>query len=80
MCTRIQDGALTGSIRDFLGDPGVKDWSRNAADTGSIPGQGTNIPHPAGQLSLCATTREKLSTREKPVRCNEKIPRAATKS
>ena len=33
----------------------------NAGDTGSIPGQGTKIPHTAPQLSLQATTREKMS-------------------
>ena len=30
----------------------------NAGDAGSIPGQGTEIPHATGQLSLCATTTE----------------------
>ena len=40
---------------DFPGGPVVKDPPSNA---GSIPGQGTKIPHAAGQLSTCATTRE----------------------
>ena len=30
----------------------------NAGDTGSIPGQGTKIPHSTGQKSPCTTTRE----------------------
>ena len=36
----------------------VKNPSCNAGDTSSIPGQGTKIPHAAGQLSLCTTTTE----------------------
>ena len=44
--------------RDIPGDPVVKSLPSNAGDTGSIPGQGTKIPHAVGQLSLCATTRE----------------------
>ena len=44
---------------DFAGGPEVKNPSCCAGDAGSIPGQGTKIQHAAGQLSLCATTREK---------------------
>ena len=36
----------------------VKNLPYNAKDTGSIPGQGTKIPHAVGQLSLCTTTTE----------------------
>ena len=43
---------------DFPGGPVVKNLPSNAGDAGSIPGQGTNIPHAAGQLSPHATTRE----------------------
>ena len=43
---------------DFPGGPVVKNQPSNAGDVGSIPGQGTKIPHAAGQLSLCATTTE----------------------
>ena len=43
----------------------VKNPLSNAGDMGSIPGQGTTIPHAAGQLSPCATG---------------KSPRAATKT
>ena len=43
---------------DFPGGPVVKNPPYNAGDAGSIPGQGTKIPHAAGQLSLCATTTE----------------------
>ena len=31
-------------VRDFPGDPVVKNLPCNAGDTGSIPGQGTKIP------------------------------------
>ena len=44
--------------RDFPGGPVVKNLPYNAGGTGSIPGQGTKIPHAAGQLSPCATTTE----------------------
>ena len=36
----------------------VKNLPSNAADVGSIPGQGTKTPHATGQLSLCAATTE----------------------
>ena len=42
--------------RDFPGGPVVKNPPYNAGDAGLIPGQGTKIPHAAGQLSLRATT------------------------
>ena len=43
---------------DFPGGPVVKNPPYNAGDTGSIPGQGTKIPHAVGQISPCATTTE----------------------
>ena len=43
---------------DFPGGPVVKNMPSNAGDTGSIPGQGTKIPHAVGQLSLSTTMRE----------------------
>ena len=68
------------------GGPVVKNPSCNAEDAGSIPGQGNKIPHAAGQLSPCATTREPVccnyrahvlwslhaTTREKPAHCNKR--------
>ena len=36
----------------------VKNLPYKAEDAGSIPGQGTKIPHAAGQLSPCVTTTE----------------------
>ena len=36
----------------------VKNPPYNAGDMGSIPGEGTKIPHAAGQLSPRATTIE----------------------
>ena len=47
--------------RDSLGVPVVKNSPCDAEDTGSIPGQGTKIPHAAEQLSLHTTTGEPLS-------------------
>ena len=44
--------------RDFPGGPVVENLPSNAGDTGSIPGQGTKIPHAAGQLSPCTATNE----------------------
>ena len=43
---------------DFPGGPLVKNLPSNAGDMDSIPGQGTKIPHAAGQLSLHTTTIE----------------------
>ena len=43
---------------DFPGCPVVKNPPYKAGDAGLIPGQGTKIPHAAGQLSPCATTTE----------------------
>ena len=43
---------------DFPGGPVVKNLPSNAEDVGSILGQGTKIPHAAGQLeSPRATTK-----------------------
>ena len=36
---------------DFPGEPVVKNLPSNAGDVGSIPGQGTKIPHASGQLN-----------------------------
>ena len=36
----------------------VKSPPYNAGDAGSIPGQGTKIPHVVGQLGPCVTTTE----------------------
>ena len=46
------------SLWDFPGGPVVKNPPSNAGDTGSIPDQGTKIPHAVGQLSPGATTAE----------------------
>ena len=47
-------------FRDFPGGPVVKNPPSNAGDVGLILGQGTKIPHAAGQLSLCAATTEHM--------------------
>ena len=44
--------------RDCPGGPVVGSRPSNAGDMGSIPGQGTRIPHASEQLSPCATTTE----------------------
>ena len=43
--------AKLGKKWDFSSSPVAKSLPSNAGDTGSIPGQGTKIPHAAGQLS-----------------------------
>ena len=45
-------------MRDFPGGPVVKNLPCSAGNVGSIPGQGTKIPHATGQLSPRATTTE----------------------
>ena len=41
--------------RDFPGHPGTKNLPSNSGKGGSIPSQGTKIPHAMGQLSLRST-------------------------
>ena len=41
----------------FPGGSVVKNLPCNAGDAGSIPGQGTKIPHAMEQLSICAAIR-----------------------
>ena len=43
---------------DFPGGPVVQNPPYNAGDAGSIPGQGTKVPHAVGQLSPRVTTTE----------------------
>ena len=38
-------------MEELLGGPVVKNLLSNVEDTGSIPSQGTKIPHASGQLS-----------------------------
>ena len=64
--------------RDFPGGPVVKNPPSNAGDVGSIPGQGTKIPHATGQLSLSATTTELTCLNERarvpPMRPGARVP------
>ena len=46
------------SFRDFPDGPVVKNLLCNAGAVGSIPGQGTKIPHALKQLSLPTVTTE----------------------
>ena len=46
----------------------VKNPPYNAGDVGLIPGRGTKIPHAAGQLSPCATTRAHVLQTTEPTR------------
>ena len=43
----------------------MKNPPSNAGEVGSIPGQGTKIPHAAVQLSTCATTTELVRVNER---------------
>ena len=43
---------------DFPGGPVVKSLPSSAGSVGSIPGQGTKIPHAMGQISPHNTTTE----------------------
>ena len=44
--------------RDFPGGAMVRNLPANAGDPGSIPGQGTKIPHGSGQPDLHTATTE----------------------
>ena len=46
------------NLGDFPGGPEVKNMLYKAGDTGSIPGQGTKIPHAIQQLNPSASTTE----------------------
>ena len=50
---------LEKNIRDFPGGPVVSNLPSNAGDAGSIPRQGTRIPHAMGQLSPGTATSKK---------------------
>ena len=52
-------------VGDLPGGPVVKNPPSNAGDVGSIPGQGTKIPHATGQLSPRATTTEPAHLNER---------------
>ena len=70
--------------RDFPGGPVVKNPPSNARDAGLIPGGRTKIPHAAGQLNLCTTTRAKprsplAVTREKPAMKSPHSPKKKRK-
>ena len=69
---------------DFPGGPVVKNPPWDAGDVGSIPGQGTKMPHAVEQPSLhtaatkacalwsrCATARESMGHRKRSCWCNE---------
>ena len=45
-------------LRDFPGGPVVRNPPSTAGVAGSIPGQGTEIPHAVGQLNSLTTTTE----------------------
>ena len=44
----------------------VKNLPPKAGEAGSIPNQGTKMPHAAGQLSPCTTTREACMLQRRP--------------
>ena len=56
----------------------VKNPPSNVGGVGSIPGQGTKIPHAMGQLSLRAVTAESMHSRARMPQL-ERSPRATTK-
>ena len=56
----------------------VKNPPFNAGDVGSIPGQGTKIPHAAGQLNPSAATTEPAHSGARAPQLDS--PRTATKS
>ena len=63
-------------LRDFPGGSVVKNLPSNAGDVGSIPDQGTNIPHATGQLSPHTTTTELTRLNERATCCKLQSPRA----
>lgn len=49
---------VTVGAGDFPGGWGIKNPPCDAEDTGSVPDQGTKIPHAAEQLTACSATTE----------------------
>ena len=72
---------LRSVIQDhhFSGGPVVKNLSSNEGDTGSIPRQGTKIPHAAGLPRPRAATTEPAHSGAR-VPQLERSPHAATKT
>ena len=58
---------------DFPGDPVVGSPSFRAGNAGLIPGQGTKIPHTAGQLSLSTSGKD-------PDWCRSPVPQLRPKT
>ena len=61
------------------GGPVVKNSPSNAGDMGSIPHQGTKIPHAMRQLRPCATTREAVPQQRPSTAKKEKEEELAAK-
>ena len=68
-----------GGHRDFPGGPLAKNRPCNAGHVGTIPGQGTRIPHAAGQLGPRTTPAEPGSCSRQSHTATENL-RAATKT
>ena len=67
-------------LRDFPGDPVVKNLPFNAGPLGLIPGWGTKIPHTMGQRSPLTETREAHLLQEDPVQPKLKKKKKAVSS
>ena len=52
-------------LEDIPGGPVVKNLPSNAGDIGSIPGQGTKIPHAVGQLTVRETQHSKKKKKKR---------------
>ena len=46
-----EETGIKSNMQDFPGGPVVKNCPSSAGDVGSIPGQGTKMPHAVKQLS-----------------------------
>ena len=62
LTSRVNSSHRVGSpketlLGDFPGGPVVKNPPANVRDEGSIPGQGTKIPHAMGHITLCAPVK-----------------------
>ena len=59
-CQAPETDLQRGDFEDFPGSPVVKNPTCNAGDAGSIPDQGTKIPHDMEQQSPHATATEPM--------------------
>ena len=80
----IREMQVKITVSNFPGGPVIKNLPSNARDAGSIPGQGTKIPHASEQPSAAtpeaACSGVCMPQLERSLHATAKTPRAPTKT